>query len=425
MSIKDDAMEIITLTTRFENESIPSKKEKILKDIGIASDRIVQEISSNKSPTYYENVIQDAPPLRKVDPVPEKVKVTIQKVNKTPTKKQKTLTPSKKKQLLKELHIEEDDLKRIYKKVKKKKNEDYDFTVYVPSQYGAVSNKFFGDFTDKLLNKKSPLMNSLSESVKISGMNVLSKTYVSMTLFSTFVGSMSIFLLSILLTAAAGLQLPIIILSGLFSFLGGAGLIFGVMYAYPASEAAKKSKAINNDLPFAIIHMAAVAGSGAQPIAIFKLILKSDEYKGLESEMKKIVNYVNLFGYDLSTALKNVSLRTPSKRLKELLNGIAATIESGGSLKSYLASIADDSMNTYRLERKKYVESLSTYSDIYTGVLIAAPLLLMVTLAIINIMGGKIAGLSVGAIAWFGTLVALPIVNILFFLFLNITQPED
>ena len=86
--------------------------------------------------------------------------------------------------------------------------------------------------------------------------------------------------------------------------------------------------------------------------------------------------------------------------------------------------MAEDTMNTYRLERKKYVETLSTYSDIYTGILIAAPLLFMVTLAIINILGGVIAGLSVGTLALFGTYIVIPFLNIVFILFLNIVQPE-
>ena len=42
-------------------------------------------------------------------------------------------------------------------------------------------------------------------------------------------------------------------------------------------------------------------------------------YKGLEGEIRKIVNYVNLFGYNLSTALRNVAATTASQELKELL----------------------------------------------------------------------------------------------------------
>ena len=83
--------------------------------------------------------------------------------------------------------------------------------------------------------------------------------------------------------------------------------------------------------------MGAIAGSGASPISIFNLILNSGEYKGLEGEIRKIVNYVNLFGYDLSTALKAVSLTTPSQEFKDLLTGIIASTETGGDLKSYLS----------------------------------------------------------------------------------------
>ena len=246
MSVSDSAKEIITLASRFENESNPSEKAKILGDIKDVSNKIKEEISSNESPTYYENVIQKAPPSKKVDLTTKKtVKSTKKQVK---TKKQKVLSPKKRKRLLKEINVDEDDLKRVYKTKKKKNQEDYDFTVYVPNPYGSMSNRFFGELTDRLLKKKSPIIKHLSDSVQVSGMNILSKTYVSMVLFSTFFGSMILAVLAVLLTAASGLQIPIVILSGLFTLLAGAALIFGIMYAYPAAEAAKKSKAINNDL---------------------------------------------------------------------------------------------------------------------------------------------------------------------------------
>ena len=158
---------------------------------------------------------------------------------------------------------------------------------------------------------------------------------------------------------------------------------FTLFYYYPSTVIGSHNRIIKNDLPFVIIHMAAVASSGSKPSSIFKLILSSGEYKGIQSEIKKIVNYVNLFGYDISTALRTVATTTPSARFKDLLNGMVSTIQSGGDLKGYLQQMAEESMNTYTLERKKYVETLSTYSDIYTGVLIAAPLLFILTLSII------------------------------------------
>ena len=53
-----------------------------------------------------------------------------------------------------------------------------------------------------------------------------------------------------------------------------------------------------------------------------------------------------------------------SKPFKELLNGMVATIESGGDLKDYLRNKAMDAMNNYRLERKKYVQSFPEVTEV-------------------------------------------------------------
>jgi len=67
-----------------------------------------------------------------------------------------------------------------------------------------------------------------------------------------------------------------------------------------------------------------------------------------------------------------------------------------------------------RLERKKYNQVVSTYSDVYTGILITAPLLFIVVLTIVNNFGGGFAGLSVESIAMIGTYALIPFLNILF-----------
>ncbi|MCG2717820.1 MAG: type II secretion system F family protein [Nanoarchaeota archaeon] len=203
-----------------------------------------------------------------------------------------------------------------------------------------------------------------------------------------------------------------------------AGATMAGFYYYPTSQATTRKRQIKNDLPFVILHMSTVAGSGAQPITMFNLLFSSGEYKGLEGEIKKIINYVNLFGYDLSTALKTVSLTTPSPAFRELLTGLVTTIETGGALKSFLIAKSKDAMVNYNLERRKYIESLSTYSDMYTGILIAAPLLFFTTLAIIQMMGGAIMGMSVNMIALVGTYGVLPALNLAFMLFLNFVKPE-
>jgi len=335
------------------------------------------------------------------------------------------LSKKEKKKILSELHVDPSDVKRYVNPEKQKERlTEVKYTLYKTTTYGKWSNYFCEGMTLSLTRKYPKFFESLNTNLKQSDIKVLSKTYISMMLFSTLIAfTFALFLFPMIFFLAGVDILANILQTLVFSIVAGAAA-FTTFYLYPSSVAGRRRREIKDDLPFAIIHMSAVAGSGAQPIAMFDLILTSGEYEGLEGEVRKIVNYVNLFGYDLSTALKTVATTTPSKPFRELLIGIVATVEGGGSLKTYLDNKADEAMTSYRLERKKYVETLSTYSDIYTGILIAAPLLFLTTLAIINVLGGKIGGLTVQTLSTVGVYGVIPLMNILFMLFLNVMQPE-
>ncbi len=334
-------------------------------------------------------------------------------------KKTSKLGAAEKKKLLAELRIEEGYLRRMLPGKKEPIAPEYE--LYRANTYGRIANMFMEKYALLLTKKYTSFFDSLFHALQTSGIKMLSGTYVSVMLFS----SMLAFIVSAVLTflLSEGLMLFTLAKTLFVGLIAGVGTV-AFLYIYPALVASSKKKSISNDLPFAVIHMSAVAGSGAQPIAMFMLLLSSGEYPGLESEVKRIVNYVNLFGYNLSTALRSVAITTPSESFRDLLNGMVGTIESGGSMSDFLAVKAEDMMTGYMLERRKFVETLSTYSDVYTGVGIAAPLLLFVTLAIIQRMGTDIMGISIRTLAWSGTLVVIPLLNIAFLVILNAIQPE-
>jgi len=359
----------------------------------------------------------------------------VQKVKKEVVKTEKSQEPmfylskKKEKEYKQGLRIDEEYLRNLRpEKEGKELLSLKEYTVYEANPYGKFANMFVEKYTEKLIKSAPKIYDNLVHALRTSDTKILSKTYVSMMLFT-----------SIIIAFIAVLLVPLIILFGaeitvikmlqtvfqsLTLGIATGAATMAAFYYYPISQANTRKRQIKNDLPFVIIHMAAVAGSGAQPISMFNLLFSSGEYKGLEGEIKKIINYVNLFGYDLSTALRTVALTTPSADFRELITGIVTTVESGGSLKDYLTSKANDAMVNYKLERKKYIESLSTYSDMYTGILIAAPLLFFVTLAIIQMMGGAVMGLSVNTLAIAGTYFVLPLLNFGFIIFLNFMQPE-
>jgi flagellar protein FlaJ len=84
-------------------------------------------------------------------------------------------------------------------------------------------------------------------------------------------------------------------------------LFFGV--SYPKSRASSRRQSIEANLPFAITHMSTIAASGVSPTNIFKLISEFKEYGELAKECEKVVKNVELFGLDITSALREVGRR--------------------------------------------------------------------------------------------------------------------
>ena len=260
----------------------------------------------------------------RIEPVKGEEKVSVKEVL--------TLNRSQREKFLKEINVDEELLDEFVKRAKKKKLSEIrvEYTVYKTTEYGIFANKFFGKISNSLVEKYPSIFQGLYQSLRMSGLKVMSKTYISIILLNTLIG----FFISWLFLALVWKD-PSIIVQISRGF--GLGLVMALLtgivsYFYPASVGREKDSLIKNELPFVIIHMSAVAGSGAKPISIFSTILTTDEYPATKDEINKVVNYVNIFGYDLSTALKSVARSTPSLRLKDLLSGIVNNIESGGDL---------------------------------------------------------------------------------------------
>jgi len=169
--------------------------------------------------------------------------------------------------------------------------------------------------------------------------------------------------------------------------------------------------------------MAAIAGSNIEPTKIFKIIASSSEYVNVGREIKKVISQIDIYGYDLVTALKNVASRTSNKRLAELFSGLATNISTGGALKNYLGKKSENFLVDYRLERQKYSELAGTFMDVYISILIAAPLVLMMMFIVMNVAGLGMGGLTIEMLLIL-SVVGVVALNIVFLVVLNMKQPK-
>jgi flagellar protein FlaJ len=200
-------------------------------------------------------------------------------------------------------------------------------------------------------------------------------------------------------------------------------ITFLLFYTYPSGEANSNDKAIMYELPFATIHMSAIATSDIEPTKIFKIIAATEDYKHVGREMRKIISQVEIYGYDLVTSLKNVASQISNKKMAELLGGLAINISTGGELKTYLQKKAENYLVDYRLERKKYIDIAGTFMDIYIAILIATPLILVLMFVLMNVSGLGFEGISLQVLMFFAIAIVI-VLNIIFLLVLNIKQPK-
>lgn len=331
-------------------------------------------------------------------------------------------------EFLRELNISESLIKKLKKKSKEKVKKKKDYRRY--NAYGKISNKFFFKLSNDMIGKGR--FKSLSLNIRRSNINILSTTYVSMMFFSVLLSAiLGFFVFVFFIFFSLGLDFPYLtvykgnifgrILKIFWIAIAVPLVTLGAFYFFPGMERKSLEKKIEQELPFVVIHMGSISGSGIEPIEIFRIIGTGEEYKHTKKEMMKIINQTNLYGYDLTTALRNVALATPSRKLSELLNGISITINSGGDIKRFFEKRAESLLLEYRLEREKYTKNAETFMDIYISIVIAAPMILLMLLIMIAVSGIG-TGFTINELS-FGVIGIVVILNILFLTFLQLKQP--
>lgn len=296
--------------------------------------------------------------------------------------------------------------------------------VYQGSSVGLIANLTVRKISLFLVDTFPEFFGFLYNALRAANVKVLSNTYVNiMILAAVFVVSSSFFMLLVLLFIFGYPIYQIVLRAAILSLIAGF-FCATIFYAYPFLKIKERRRNIMTNMPFGINHMAAVATSGVPPVSMFELISASREYGEIGIEVKKIVDFINIFGYDLLTAIRTVAATTPSQPFKEFLEGMVSTIETGGDLDRYLRQEADQAALTYNLERQRYNETVSTYSDIYTGLLIAAPLFFIAAMALVNLLGGSLGGIGVDVVMAVGAYLVIPLLNVGFLMFLQFTQPD-
>ena len=300
-----------------------------------------------------------------------------------------------------------------------------------PSIYAKTANRFFYDTSMSLIKKGK--FKRLRRILIKANLEFVPATYVSIMFFTTLLGflfSILVFLFFLFFNFSA--TLPIItastdaigirLLKVFWILLAIPASVFFISYYYPTLEKKSIEGKINSELPFVSIHMAAISGSMIDITKIFSIVISTKEYPNIQKEFTKLMNEINVYGYDLVSALRTRAFNSPSIKLSEFFNGLATTITSGGDLPNFFEKRAQSLLFEHRLDMEKQGKAAETFMDIYISVVIAAPMILMLLLMMMSISGLGIS-LSPGMITLV-MILGVTMVNILFLTFLHLKQPS-
>ncbi len=328
---------------------------------------------------------------------------------------------------IKPTELEKQILKRIKRKTK-------DITIEEekkPSKYINISNKVFSGISRQLAKKD--MFNVLKKDLMKTNLQFTSSSYISIILFSTMIAAVFGFFVFGFFLFFKFENFPIVALvegNILMRIPQTFWILFAVpiatfifMYLYPSLEKKSSENKINQELPFATIHMATISGSMVEPSKIFSIIISTGEYPNLKKEFTKLINFVNIYGYNLVTALRMTATNSPSKKLTDLLNSLSVTITSGGSLPNFFEKRSQSLLFEYKLEREKYTKTAETFMDVYISVVIAAPMMLMLLLMIMRVsgLGISLSGSMISLIMVLG----ISLINVIFLIFLHFKQPGE
>lgn len=173
------------------------------------------------------------------------------------------------------------------------------------------------------------------------------------------------------------------------------GAFFGIPPIYkgiPASRAKKRARKIDKRLASSMSFISAMSSADVPVNVIFKELSKEKIYGEIKEEAEWITRDTELLGVDILTAIKKAAQRTPSVKFQEFLQGVITTATSGGQLKPYFLSKAEQYQKEDKLDLKKRMESLGLLAESFVTVVVAFPLFLVVIMAIMALISKQGSG---------------------------------
>ncbi len=228
---------------------------------------------------------------------------------------------------------------------------------------------------------------ALKEALERAHIEMRAGAYLSCAWFNTLIAAVVSTAVYINIILFIPMDVGLVLLLGLIPIVVTA-IVYLYHIAMPAHKAKSRGKKIDMHLPYALNFISAMSSAGITPTEIFKSLSKQDIYGEIREEALWIYRDVSLLGRDIISSMKANINRTPSEKFKEFLQGAVVTVQSGGALKPYFMTKADQYMRENRLFQKQQIESLGIMAECYVTAAVAGILLIIIIIPLLTIISG-------------------------------------
>lgn len=285
-----------------------------------------------------------------------------------------------------------------------------------------MAYKLFGPMVDPVFGRSA----SMRLSIRKANIRITVGEYFSYAALVTMIITPMMVVSVAMFMGMLGKEGMAITLAVVITFFLTPLFMFVFFYIYPSYLADSRKRAIDSKLPFAVPYMAAMAGAGVPPDAVFDSLARSDLYGEIAEEAKNITRDCKFFGRDIVTVLHDHTKLTPSRRFSELLMGITTTVRSGGDLKTYLHNEAENMMVEYRQMMKDFAENLGLFAESYITIPVFGTIFLVIVMSVMTMMGGgSIGPLEMSDMMILVVYAGIPGLSVLFLLLIDSIIPEE
>jgi flagellar protein FlaJ len=162
---------------------------------------------------------------------------------------------------------------------------------------------------------------------------------------------------------------------------------------YPVYRRYSRGVSIESRLPYTIAYFSALAASGMGLEGIVERVAEVEEVKATRRELELLLTELRLLGVDVITALERRSRLSPSVVLSLFFAGLRDAYVTAGNLFEYSSFMARRMLELKRYELRRIVNTVSMIAEVYVTLMVAAPLMFVVMLAVIAMLGGTVGGL--------------------------------